>query len=133
MKQGKIINIAHVREMFQLLDDGQYLCKITKHRTRSLGQNGYFHGVVLPIVLEGLRNQGWDGMQDIDDAKFVVKDLFAKRIPYTNTRTGEMSELIQETHKMTTIEFTQFIEQIIKWGAEYLGVQIPCPNEYIKP
>lgn len=132
MKAGKILNIAHVRQMFQLLDDGQYIVRITKHATRSLGQNAYFHAVVLPVVLEGLRKAGWDGMQDIDDAKVVVKDLFAPRVPSVNRLTGETGELIRDTHKMTTVEFKDFIDNIIKWGAEYLNIQIPLPNEHIK-
>jgi len=41
-------------------------------------------------------------------------------------------ETIGSTTKMNTIEFSSFIEQIQQWSAEYLGVDIPSPNESLE-
>lgn len=127
---GKIVNALDARTVFSKLKDGHYVVKITAQRQRSLSQNAYFHGVVLPIVYEGLRDAGFDDVADEEDAKEVVKNLFARKwIPNGD---GLGIETVQPTHKMTTVEFSQFIDKIIKWGAEFLNIQIPYPNERLK-
>lgn len=127
---GKIINGEGLRAIIAKLRDGHYQVNLTAKRDRSLSQNAYFHGVVLPIVLEGLRDAGFDDVVDEEDAKSVVKNLFAKK--WLHNPDGLAVEYIQPTHRMTTIEFSEFIEKIIKFGAEYLNVQIPYPNEHVK-
>lgn len=129
MKNGQIANLELTRKIFALLKDGMHMVKITSMDKRSLDQNRYFHGVMLPIVAEGLRDAGWDEIRDEEDAKSFVKKLFATR-SQVNHNTGEVVEFIQDTHKMTKPEFSVFIDDIVRWGAEYLGIQIPYPNEY---
>lgn len=128
---GMPMNKEHFARCIAALKDGQYIIKITRHGTRSLDQNAYFHGVVVPIVMKGLREIGWDEIEDTEDAKDLVKRLFLTR-RMTNKITGEMEEKILKTSKLSTLEFHEFIEAIIKWGVEYLGIQIPHPNERIR-
>ena len=85
---------------------------------------------MIPIVFKGLRDAGFDDIRTTEDAKAVIKSLFLKRaIP--NVNTGEAIEFIQDTHKLSTVEFMEFIEAVIKWAAEYLNIHIPYPGEQI--
>jgi len=129
MKGGLVQNFQEARRIFALLDDGMHMVKITRAGQRSLCQNAYFHGVMLPIVKDGLREAGWEHIQDEEDAKQEVKKLFLTR-QYPNAQTGEMHTKVLQTSKLTKLEFSEFIEQIIQWGVEYLGIEIPYPNEY---
>lgn len=107
-------------ELFELisgLKNGSYRVEFKKIDIRSVAQNDYLHGVVFPIVLHGLRNLGYDEIKDNEDVKVFLKNQFLK-----NKRTRDLSKT----------EMKDFIESVIKWGAEYLSVQIPYPNEKIK-
>lgn len=127
---GKIVNALDARRIFSQLKDGHYIVRITSKKPRSLGQNAYFHGVVLPILFEGFRAAGFDDVDDHETAKQAVKNLFAKK--WISGTGGLGVEIIQPTSRMTTVEFQEFIDKVIKFGAEYLNVQIPYPNEYLK-
>lgn len=131
MINGNIANVEIVKRAFSNLRDGNYQVKITAQRQRSHDQNSYFHGVVLPVVFEGLRDAGYDDIQDEDDAKDFVKDLFSRR-SMVDPVSGELTSRVVPTHKLTTLEFSEMIEKIIRWGAEWLNIQIPYPNEYLK-
>lgn len=113
------------------LKDGRYSMEVTKEGRRSNEQNGYFHGVVLPIVFKGLQDMGHEGVKDTDDAKLVLKSLFLKE-KVINTETGEViTEFIKDTSKLTTFEFYTFMEQVTQWAAEYLDKVIPAPGKQI--
>lgn len=127
---GKIVNALDARKVFSSLKDGYYIIRIVNKNQRSLEQNAYFHAIVLPILFEGFRAAGYDDVTDPDDAKQAVKNLFAKK--WLKGSNGMSLESVQDTHKMTTVEFSEFIDRVIKFGAEFLGVQIPYPNEHIK-
>ena len=129
---GNIVNVVPIKTYFANKRDGFYELEAKeKRKIRSLGQNAYFHGIMLPIVAKGLQEVGWEDIQDEEDAKDLVKDMFG-RFTLVNMKTGEMVTRIKPTHRMTTIEFMEFCDKIIQWGAQWLGVQIPYPNEYLK-
>ena len=126
---GKITNPFPLRKAIAMLPDGWYMFKIEPKTKRSTSQNAYFHGVVVPLVYQGLKDAGFDEIEDHEDAKMVVKSLFLERI-IPDRRTGEGIKTIRNTHTLTTVEFSEFVDKIIKWASEYLGVQIPLPNEF---
>lgn len=125
---NKITNKKAIAKAFNELKDGRYLITIEGHKNRSTQQNKYYHGCVLPLVKDGLRDIGYAEIKENEDAHEVLKYLFLKRsIP--NEGTGEAIELLGSTTNLSTVEFNLFIDQIIQWAAEYLGIQIPLPNE----
>jgi len=131
IKDDKITNPQVIRKAFTDLSDGRYIIKIDKANKRSLPQNAYYHGVIIPLVLEGLKDIGYNEIRSHEDAHEVLKYLFLKKqIP--NENTGEVVEILGSTAKLTTTEFNLFIDQVIQWAAEYLNVQIPLPNEQLQ-
>jgi len=128
VRNSKITNPKVLRKLFDELKDGIYTCDVMSNNKRSLSQNAYLHGVVIPLVLEGLREAGFEDVRDADDAKDVIKGLFLKK-KVVNRETGEvLSEIIKDTSDLTTIEMIDFIDEVVRWAAEYLSIHIPAPN-----
>src|ERR1043165_9083989 len=107
-----------VRQKMSEINDGKYVITIEKYfRQRSLAQNAYLHSVVIPMVFDGLRNQGFNEVKDYEDAKTVIKNLFLKK---KITNGIETFEIVQDTHKLTTKEMADFVDEVIQWAAMYL-------------
>lgn len=90
---------------------------IRKPKTkRSDLQNNYYWGVVLEILSKEL---GYDQ----DELHEILKYKFLK----IESTLG--MEYIRSTTKLTTGEFEEYLEKIKRWAAEFLGINIPNPNE----
>jgi len=127
-EKAKIQNPAKLVEVLKSLNPGDYYILIKDYKKRSLKQNAYYWSVVVPMVKDGLNDQGWDEIRYAEEAHEVIKGQFlSKSVP--NTLTGEILEIRGSSSDLTTTEFLAFIDQVIKWAAEFLGIQIPYPNE----
>ena len=100
-----------------------------KKRKRSLDQNAYYWGVVVPEVKRGYYDVGYiySESETHDELKkmFIVKEK-------VNFKTGEIKEVIGSSTELSTTEFLEFIAQIQQWGAEYLSIYIPDPGEQLE-
>lgn len=128
INDGKITNRQSLVEAFKGLHNGPYLITIKNIRKRTLPQNDYYWGCVVPMVREGLKDAGYDDIESNEDAHEVVKHLFLKK-EIGSRVTGEVIELPGSTARLTTIEFGEYLEKVWKWSAEFLNVHIPGPNE----
>jgi len=126
--QGQITNTKAVRKAFDELEDGHYLVRVEPKKTRSLNQNAYFHGVMVPLVLQGLRDAGFNEVKTPEDAKDIIKALFLKKV-IKNEITGEEIPVIRHTSELTTVEFNAMMEECGQWASEYLGIFIPPPGQ----
>lgn len=91
---------------------------------RSLPQNRYYHGVIVQMVMMGLRELGY--CLSHDETHFFLKQKFNPvQIPNKN---GEAIELPGTTTTLNKVEFGEYIERIAQWAAEYLDVVIPPAN-----
>jgi NinB protein len=97
---------------------------------RSNPQNAFFHGIVLPLVYNGLKELGHT--MPLADVKDLLKLKFLKVPIFANEETGEITEKIKNTSELTTTEFMEFVSEIQRWSIENLGVNIPDPNENLK-
>jgi len=100
-----------------------------KKRKRSLSQNAYLHGVVIPMCREGFLAVGYK--YSIEETKTDLKRMFAV-YDKVNKNTGEIREYIKDTSDMTTSEMMDFIADIQRWGAEFLSIVIPDPGQPIQ-
>lgn len=95
---------------------------------RSLPQNRYYHSVVVTSVKMGLLEIGYSLSHD--ETHFFLKQKFnAIQIP---NKEGEAIEVPGTTTEMNKVEFSEYIERIAQWSAEYLGVVIPPANSDLK-
>jgi len=124
----KVINPQELVNLFKNLKDGKHLVTIKDVRKRSVNQNAYYWGVVVPMVRKGLFEIGFDEVQTYDDAHELLKKQFVRR-QFANKQTGEVVTITGSTTGLSIPEFNEYIERVCKWSAEYLGVVIPSPNQ----
>lgn len=130
IQQGVIANPAAIRQLFTGLDDGAYQVNVSPRKVRSLKQNAFYWGVVVEMVRDGLRDAGFEGVKSKEDAHEVMKALFLKR-SVVNVNTGELVMIHGSTADLLTQQFNEYINQVLQWAAEYLGIVIPLPDEIV--
>lgn len=128
ISNGHITNRKVVASQFDL-PDGSYLVTIRSKKNRSIPQNRYYWGAMLPMIKKGLNEAGYNEVKTINDAHEVVKGLFLKK--YISNNEGTALEISGSTAELTTVEFNELIEKVQQWAAEFLGIEIPDPNEQI--
>lgn len=129
IENGQVANKKHMRDAFFGLKDGQYMVTIKWWKRRSLGQNAYYHAVVCGLILEGLKDAGYDDIESTEEVHEVLKRRFLKKAVY-HRDTGEvLEEITKSTTKLTTVEFEEYLEKCRRFASEYLGMYIPLPNE----
>jgi hypothetical protein len=103
----KIENFADWAARLCKLEGEKVMIKIEKRRKlRSLDQNSYFHGVILPILADEL---GYTAQE----VKGVLKWHF--KIPHTS--------------ELSTVEFEDFCKRVREWASADLSIYLPSPNE----
>lgn len=128
IRNRKIINMPEFKEAFRFLKDGKHLVTIKDIRKRSLPQNAYYWGVVVPMILRGLNDAGFDDVENKDDAHEVIKQLHLKKL-VVSKQTGDMIEIAGSSSKLSIPQFDEFLDKVCKWASEYLSVVIPSPNQ----
>lgn len=96
---------------------------------RSLQQNAYLH-LLFTIFTESLNDLGneftIDEVKELCKAKFLLVDVM-------NKETGEcLGQRIKGTSEMTKTELNVFIENIIRWAADYFSIVLPYPSEQLE-
>jgi len=100
-----------------------------KKKKRSIEQNAYYWGVVVPLVKLGLTDVGYK--IDKEETHDFLKSQFLKK-ELINEKTGEILKTVGSTQNLSTSDFMDFIAEIQQWASEFLNVYIPDPNEQIK-
>jgi hypothetical protein len=97
-------------------------------RRRSLNQNSYYWGVVIPAITEMFREHG--NYVDGDDVHEFLKLRVGKLAQIFVTPDGEVQKGPGSTAKLSTMEFEVYLERVRAWAAEH-GVVIALPNESV--
>ena len=126
--QVKATLLTHVRAL-----EGPHRVTIVKHRKmRTNAQNAYYHGVIVEIFADFLRESGWElddeGLHEYAHEK--LRSMFGLRREVTNSVTGETETTILSTSKYSTVEFIDYNERCAQWLSESWGLIIPAPNPY---
>jgi hypothetical protein len=124
----QICNLTNAKEVFNSLKDGKYLVQIKSIKKRSLPQNAYYWGVVVPMVKDGLQQVGYNDVKENEDAHEIMKYLFLKKKMKSELNDDEII-IAGSTADLKTKQFNIYLEEIWQWAAEYLNIQIPHPNE----
>jgi hypothetical protein len=98
-------------------------------KRRSNPQNSFYHGVVIPIMQQALKDAGY--LMTNESVHDMLKLRFLKESILVNENTGEYIERIKSTTELTTTQFAEYILDIQKFAVEYFNVQIPDPNQEI--
>lgn len=97
-----------------------------KRSIRSSQQNRYYFGVVIPLLMQGLNDVGYD--YNKKETHEFVKTNF-NYTEQVNESTGEVIRHIKRTSRLNKSEFSEMVEKIKIFASEYLNIYIPDPNE----
>lgn len=109
------------------LPDGEYLLTIDKaHATRSLQANAFYWGV----VIESIARHTEQPAGDIHE--YCKQHFLPKRLALAD-KNGEIHDdgtvIGGSTTKLNKIEFYEYCEQIRQWALDFLGLDIPTPDQ----
>lgn len=100
---------------------------IREHKLkRSLQQNAFHFGVVVPMVRQMFLDEGNNITQDETHA--FIKQHVWRHVKHIRLPDGQLMEVPETSTKLTTSEWEQNIEKTRAWAAEF-GLEIPLPNE----
>ena len=99
-----------------------------KHSYRSLNQNSYFHSI-LPFIKEALKDTG--NIMSVEEIKLMLKSMFLKE-DICNTDGVVIGAKIKGTSELNKMQFADFMAECNNWCFEYLGCEIPRPNENLQ-
>jgi hypothetical protein len=98
-------------------------------RRRSLKQNRFYWGVVIPAVAEMFNDAGT--AVDSEEVHEFLKTHVGKLSAEIVTPDGEVCPITGSTAKLGTREFEEYMEKIRAWAAQF-HVSIPLPNEHLE-
>lgn len=107
-------------------------CLITLERpkkSRSNNQNRFYWGAFVPLIQQGLKDATGELRSSESIHYNILLPLFAPKNEIVNTDTGESLFERLGSSDLTTTQFFEYILDIQKWAAEFLGIDIPNPNE----
>lgn len=98
-----------------------------RKKKRSLEQNAYFHGVMVPCVREMLYSAGFTCLTN-EQAKSTIKTLF---LEWEEELNGIVVKHTKDTRELTTSEFSDLIASVQVWAIETFDYVIPSPGEQL--
>ena len=114
----KLDDIVGFKKYLLGLEDKKVQVIVRKFKTsRSLKQNSYYWGVIVPIIAD------WVGEGDRESIHEALKEKFLK------VRTSKGLKIVQSTTKLTTTEFEIYLEKVKRWASMECNLVIPDPNQ----
>lgn len=97
-------------------NDSEVVLTISKpSKSRTIPQNDYLWAVPYKMIAD-------ETGSDTESVHHAMRDMFLKE-------EGGTIAKVSSTTKLTTIQFNEYVDNIIRWAAEFLGLFIPLPNE----
>lgn len=120
---GKIANGSFIPQSQRNMDNAMQILegqnvvvtieKPSKQRTNP--QNAYLWGVPYKMIAD-------ETGDDVDSVHHAMTEMFL-------TEPGNVVKKVKSTTKLSTVEFNEYVEKIIRWAAQFLGLYVPLPQE----
>lgn len=101
-----------------------------KRKKRSLNQNQYYWGVVVPIIRAMLEEYGNE--LDDEETHSFLKEHVGKLTSSVVDSVGRRVAVVKSSAALTTAEFEAYLLRVTAWAAQE-GIIIPAPNEHLTP
>ena len=122
-----LVNKQEMLKFASSLNCKEFTFTLEKKRSkRSNQQNKYYWCVVVPLVKQGLTELGH--LIDLERTHEFIKGEFNYK-EIVNEKTGEVKRLPNSTTQLTKTEFSDMIERVKIWSAEWCGIYIPDAGE----
>src|SRR5688572_18135230 len=128
IESGKITTMTPFVKMLWELQDGKYIIEIAAHNKRSNPQNRYYWGLVIPLVQNGIKDLGTEITKE-ECHEFLKAKLNSEEL--VNEETAEVITIPRSTTAMNKQQFSEYIEKIQQFAAEFLSIEIPDPNQQL--
>lgn len=117
-----------IKNLLKMYDGKKVSIAITEHKKkRSVNQNAFYWGVLLPAVRLWLYEQGINFDAE-ETHEFVVRHI------WKHTELINLDENLYErrlsSKNLNTMEWEQYMDLTRQWAAEK-GFELPFPNEYL--
>lgn len=125
VEKGKFVpNDPHIfRSAFYRHEGKAIELQVKRYRkARSLNQNKYYHGVVVPMIGNAI------GEEDLEAVHGLLKNKFNYEILVIGD--DEIKKPLS-TAKLNTEKFEIYCENIRMWASKFLGLYIPLPHEVV--
>ncbi len=117
-----------IKDAIATFEGKQIVIKIEKaKKKRSTQQNRFYHGIIIPIVQNCLKEAGH--IMTNESTHDLIKLKFLKEALFVNEETGEVIERIKSTTELSTSQFMDLLAEINNFTFEYFGVSLPSPND----
>ncbi|TAK57855.1 MAG: hypothetical protein EPO24_09310 [Bacteroidetes bacterium] len=124
--QGRVVNTkllldkeSAFRQSLIAYNDKQVILTLeVKRKRRSDQQNRYYWGVIIKI-LSTFFGYEEEEMHEALKMKFLL----------VHGGDGK-PDTIRSTRKLTTVEFNDYIDKVIRWAAKEFNVVLPDPNQW---
>ena len=137
---SKVYEIAVQREITPLyldikraVDKGRAVrVEVKSVATKTAAQLGWYWGVVLPRVQQGLEEQGNELSLAEVNAFLNDKFFFTQKTVCWKAGQNEFVQVIRTPRSKSGAskdEMSAFLDKVIRWAAQDLGVFIPSPAE----
>lgn len=125
----KVFGAIAMKKDCDNLPNGRYTLVVEKqHNKASQLQFGYLYGVVYPIALKAYLELGNEDITTVEQLDYFFKSKFAN-IEVIDRETGDITKLPQSKAQFKTIDEMVYQDKIINWCNEWLGTQIPEPDQ----
>ncbi len=105
-------------------------CKVTleeRKKIRSLSQNAYYWGVVIPAIVNLFNEHGNNVCAE--QVHEFLKDEVGKLTETVSLPDGELKKISGSSAALKAHEFELYLERVRAWAASW-EVAIPLPNEF---
>lgn len=121
------------KEVVDAFNDKSIKITVERNRVkRSQPQNAYYWSVVLPYVRDGFIDVG-NVLQRNGESIMLVHELMKEKFIGNGKeiadKHGQVHKLKSTTTALTKDEFSEYIDNIKQWSAEYLNISIPDPGQ----
>ena len=125
----KIIRESDFKEAVRSFDGKEVQLVIEKKKkARSLLQNNYWWGVVIPMVQQGFLDTGWK-LSKLETHEELLRFFsFDEKV---NENTGEVRRFRKGSSELSTSAFMDLIAEVQQFASEYLSINIPDPGEQL--
>lgn len=111
------------QSFLQALAGKEIIVTITEYRrNRTDRQNRYYWGVIVKMLSEYF---GYDKDEETELHEGLKQKFLLVK--------GKHLEYVRSTRKLTTVEFNNYIDQIIRWAAKSYSVVLPDPDSWQPP